>query len=164
MDEFYKKYFRLINGFVKRKIDDGDTAEELTNTILLSAWNSLPYYEGKSSQKNWIMGIAKHKIIDFYRKKKIKTVLFSALPTLEDIADKSIGPEGESLKNELKREIKEVLDELSGGYSKILRLKYVDGLRNTEIAKKLSQSYKAVEGKLARARLKFRQKYEEKNN
>jgi len=164
MDEFYKKYFKTVYGYVCKKIDDGDTAEELTNTILLSAWNSLPYYEGKASQKNWIMGIAKHKIIDFYRKKKIKTVLFSAIPSLEDIADKSIGPEGESLKNELKREIKEVLDELSEGYSKILRLKYVDGLRNTEIAKKLSKSYKAVEGKLARAKLKFRQKYEEKNN
>jgi len=164
MNKFYSRYFRLVYGYIRKQINDEETAEELANIILLSAWNSLPYYEGKSSQKNWIMGIAKHKIIDFYRKKKIKTVLFSAIPALEDIADKSIGPEGESLKVELKKEIKEVLDELSGGYSKILRLKYIDGLRNTEIAKKLKQSYKAVEGKLARARHKFRQKYEEKNN
>lgn len=164
MDEFYNKYFRLINGYVRKQIDDDEIAPELTNTILLSAWNSLPYYEGKASQKNWIMGIAKHKISDFFRKKKIKTVLFSAIPRLEDIADKSIGPEGESLKTELKQEIKEVLDELSEGYSKILRLKYIEGLRNTEIAKKLSQSYKAVESKLARARAKFRKIYERKNN
>lgn len=164
MDEFYRKYYKLIYGYVCKKIDSPETSEELTNTILLSAWNSLPYYGGKSNQKNWIMGIAKHKIVDFYRKKTIKTILFSTLPGFEDIADKSVGPEGESLKGELKGEIRQALSELSEGYSKILRLKYIDGLKNNQIAKILKQSYKAVEGKLSRARKQFKKIYERKSN
>jgi len=161
---FYKKYFKIVFGYVKRRINDEKDAEELSNTIILSAWNSLPNFSGKSSEKNWIMGIARHKIVDFYRKKRIKTILFSSLPQLEDVADKTIGPEGDSLKLELKREIKEILNELSEGYGQILRLKYIDELKNGQIAKYLKKSYKAVESKLARARAKFRQIYERKNS
>jgi len=164
MDVFYKKYFKIVFGYVKRRINDEKDAEELSNTIILSAWNSLPNFSGKSSEKNWIMGIARHKIVDFYRKKRIKTILFSSLPQLEDVADKTIGPEGDSLKLELKREIKEILNELSEGYGQILRLKYIDELKNGQIAKYLKKSYKAVESKLARARAKFRQIYERKNS
>jgi len=164
MDVFYKKYFKIVFGYVKKRINDEKDAEEVSNTILLSAWNSLPNFSGKSSEKNWIMAIARHKIVDFYRKKKLKTVLFSSLPQLEDVADKTIGPEGDSLKTELKNEIKEILNELSEGYGQILRLKYVDELKNGQIAKLLKKSYKAVESKLARARAKFRQIYERKNS
>jgi len=164
MDVFYKKYFKIVFGYVKKRINDEKDAEEVSNTILLSAWNSLPNFSGKSSEKNWIMAIARHKIVDFYRKKKLKTVLFSSLPKLEDVADKTIGPEGDSLKTELKNEIKEILNELSEGYGQILRLKYVDELKNGQIAKLLKKSYKAVESKLARARAKFRQIYERKNS
>jgi len=164
MDVFYKKYFKIVFGYVKRRINDEKDAEELSNTILLSAWNSLPSFSGKSSEKNWIMGVARHKIIDFYRKKKLKTVLFSSLPQLEDVADKSIGPEGDSLKSELKNEIKQILNELSEGYGQILRLKYIDGLKNGQIAKVLKKSYKSVESKLARARAKFKEIYERKNS
>ena len=164
MKEFYKKYFKLVFGYVRKKIDDLDDVEELTNTILLAAWNSLSNFSGKSSEKNWVMGITKHKIIDFYRKKKIKTVLFSSVPFLEEVADKTIGHEGNSLKEELKEEIKEVFCQLSEGYSQILRLKYVEGLKNGQIAKILKKSYKSVESKLSRARLKFRQVYEKENN
>lgn len=163
MKEFYKKYKSLVYGFVNKKVGSAEDTEELTNVILLAAWDKLPSFSGKSSLKNWILGIAKHKIIDYYRKKKLRTVLFSTVPYLEEITDKTIGPEGESLKEDLKYQIKEVLNELSEGYRNILRLKYIDEFKNSEIAIILKTSYKSVENKIRRAKIKFKQTYEAKN-
>lgn len=159
MEEFYKKYYFSVKKFVSQKIDDENVVEELTNDILMAGINSLATFNKKSSEFSWLCGIAKHKIIDYYRKKKLKTILFSAMPEFEEIADKALTPERDCLKNELKKEIKKTLQELKEDYQKIIRLKYIDGLKISEIAKKLKTSVKATESMLMRARIKFRENW-----
>ena len=155
MQDFYQKYYLGVRGFVAQKIGDEGVAEELTNDILWAAYESLPTFNHNCSEFSFICSIAKHKIIDYYRKKKLKTVLFSVSPIFEEIADKAIGPERDVLKNELKDEIEKTLNDLREGYGKILRLKYVDGLRIDKIAQLTKLSIKAVESRLIRAKKQF---------
>lgn len=159
MENFYKKYFLGIKKFVSRKIDDENVVEELTNDILMAGMSSLSTFNGKSSEFSWLCSIAKHKIIDYYRKKKLKTILFSAMPSFEEIADQALTPERDCLKNELKSEIEKTFQELKEDYKKIIRLKYVDGLKVQEIAKIFKTSIKATESILIRAKTKFRQNW-----
>ena len=166
MRDFYQKYYQGVRGFVARKIDDEGVAEELTNDILWAAYESLPTFNHNCSEFSFICSIAKHKVIDYYRKKKLKTILFSASPVFEEIADKAIGPERDVLKNELKEEIEKTLGDLREGYGKILRLKYVDGLRIDKIAQLTKLSIKAVESRLIRAKKQFQTvwNYDRKKN
>ncbi len=156
MDEFYKKYYFGLKKFVSNRIDDEGLVEELTNDILLAAIRSYPNFDHKCEEFSWICSIAKHKIIDYYRKKKIKTVLFSRSEMFEEVADKALSPERDALKNELVSEIKKTMSEIGEGYKELLRLKYIDGLKVADIAKLMKTSVKAVESKLIRAKLKFR--------
>lgn len=156
MDLFYKKYYLGIKKFVQRRVGDEGEAEELVNDILMSGYYSKPTFNHQSSEFSWLCGIAKHKIVDYYRKRKMRAVIFPAFPVLEEVADKALGPEGEGLKNELKEEIKMMLREIGEGYGKILRLKYIEGWRVNEIAKILKISVKAAESKLIRAKAKFK--------
>jgi RNA polymerase sigma-70 factor (ECF subfamily) len=166
MEEFFKKHYFGIRSFVSKKIDDEGVVEELTNDIMLAGINSLPNFNKKSSEFSWLCGIAKHKIIDYYRKKKLKTILFSACPVFEEVADKALNPERDVLKNELKSEIKNTFKEMNKGYKKILRLKYIDGLKVNEIAKIMQVSAKAAESKLIRAKKNFKElwNYDYKKN
>lgn len=157
MDDFYQRYYRSIRAFVAKKIDDEGVVEEVTNDILMAGYTSLPSFNGRCSEFSWLCSIAKHKIIDYYRKKKLKTILFSASPVFEEIADKALTPERDVLKNELKEEIKKTFGEIGAGYQKLLRLKYVDGRRIKEMARILKLSVKAVESKLIRAKRRFRE-------
>ena len=96
---------------------------------------------------------------------KIKTFLFSHFPFLEEIISEALSPEEILLENELRREVKKKLSVLSEGYSKILRLKYYQGLSVREIAQKLGTTVKAIESKLSRAREAFRLEWlREKDN
>lgn len=156
VDLFYKKFKPPLTSFVKKRISDPNDAEDIVHEALLSALNSLSTFCFKSSLFSWLCSIAKHETIDFYRRKKIKTVLFSAIPSLEEIHDKALGPEGKYLKNELKREIFDTFPKLNKGYSKILRLKYIEKLKMKQIAYRLKTTVKSVESKLFRARKKFK--------
>lgn len=159
MQDFYQKYYRGIRAFIAQKIEDEGLLEEMTNDVLLAAWEAWPTFNGRCSEFSFICSIAKHKVIDYYRKKKLKTILFSASPVFEDIADKALSPERDVLKNELIKEINLTLKELKAGYGKILRLKYIDGLRVAKIADIMKMSVKAVESKLIRAKRQFRDVY-----
>jgi RNA polymerase sigma-70 factor (ECF subfamily) len=155
MEELVNKYQKSLAAFIRKKIGDEDVVEELTQDILMAAYQALPTFNKKSSEFSFICGIAKHKITDYYRKKKLKTVLFSVNPIIEEIAQDALTPERDVLKNELKEEIKKTMTELREDYEKILRLKYIDNWKSSQIASLMKISVKAVESRLIRARRKF---------
>lgn len=98
MEDCYKKYNLGIKKFIRQKIDDEGVVEEITNDVMLAAMNSWKNFRGECAEFSWICSIANHKIIDYYRKKKIKTILFSVSPVFEEIADKALTPERDVLK------------------------------------------------------------------
>ncbi len=156
VEKFYKEFQGPLFSFIAKRVKNNRDAEDITQETLISALNSLPNFNFNSSLFSWICAIAKHEIADFYRKRKLKTILFSKMPFLQNWADEALGPQGEYLKDELKEEIKYVLENLTEGYSKILRLKYIEGMTMKKIAQKLSITAKAVEMRLYRARKKFK--------
>jgi RNA polymerase sigma-70 factor (ECF subfamily) len=160
MEELVKKYQKSIAGFVRQKIGDEDVVEELTQDILMAAYKAMPNFNGKCSEFSFICGIAKHKITDYYRKKKLKTILFSVNSEFEEIAQEALTPERDVLKEELKNEIWKTIKELRADYGKILRLKYVEDLRSKQIAKVMKLSVKAVESRIIRARKEFQSLWE----
>lgn len=161
VNQFYRKYQRPLFSFVRKRVKSNQDTEDIVQETLVSALNSLPNFKFKSSLFSWLCAIARHETVDFYRKQKIKTILFSKMPFLEEVADQALGPEGKQLRRELQQEIKTVLKQLSEGYFKILRLKYIDGLSMKVIAKKMAITVKAVESRLSRARRQFAQKWQE---
>lgn len=166
MEIIFSQYYPKIKSFVRKRIDDESVVEEISNDVMMVALNTTTSFKNKSSFFSWLCGVAKHKIVDYYRKKKIKTILFSISPIFEEIADEALSPEKDCLKNELKKEIYKTFSEIKKDYVKILRLKYIEGLRIKKIAKIMKTTVKAVESKLMRAKMSFKENwnYDKKEN
>jgi RNA polymerase sigma-70 factor (ECF subfamily) len=156
MEQLDSNTLERLRRYLARKLQNSEDAEEIFQETLISVIQSLPSFQRNSSFFTWICSIANHEIADFYRKKKIKTFLFSNFPFLENIISEALGPEEKLLEKELKKDVKNALGRLSEGYSLILRLKYYHGLSMQEIAQKLNLTVKAVESRLSRAREAFR--------
>ena len=137
--------------------------EEIVQDTLISAMDSLPTFKGKSSEFTWLCAIARHEIGDFYRRKKIKQIVFSKLPWLKELVDEALGPELAYQELETKTRILRTFKNISEGYTRILRLKYIEGLSMKQIADKLNLTVKAVESRLTRARLAFQLEYDKKD-
>ncbi len=153
--EIKDNLFRLKK-YIFSRVSNKEEAEDILQETLISAHESYAFFEGKSSFLTWMCGIANHEIADFYRKKKIKTLLFSRFPFLENIVSEALSPDESYEKQELRKEVKKILSCLAEGYSQILRLKYYKELSMSEIAKQLKTTIKAVESRLSRARKAFR--------
>jgi RNA polymerase sigma-70 factor (ECF subfamily) len=112
-------------------------------------------FQGASSIKTFLFSICQHKIIDYYRRKKIKQVVFSQTPNLEVLVSPILNPEEELDTVLLKEKIHIVFSKILPQYKKLLMLKYVDNLTVAQIASKFALSVKGAESQLFRARKAF---------
>ncbi|MCX7996172.1 MAG: RNA polymerase sigma factor [Patescibacteria group bacterium] len=141
--------------YVYRQINDRDAAEEIVQDVFVDFLEALRSFHFQCSLKTYLFSIAKFKVIDAIRKKKIKKVIFSALPdyVVEGLSPVIIDDTLE--KKELADKIHAVIAALPHEYQVILRLKYVDEVRVKAIAERLSLTFKATESLLFRARKAF---------
>lgn len=160
---FYNHYKPRLLKFVLRKIKRTEDAEEIVQDVFMDALDSLAFFKQNCSLFSWLCSIAKHNMADFYRKQKIKRIVFSKFPFLKKLADEALSPEFVLEKKQLQEKFYQSLAALPEGFSNILRLKYIDRLSVSEIADKLGLSYKAAESKLFRARTAFQKEFVKNN-
>lgn len=163
INRFYKIYSSRLLNYILTRIDNPKDGEEILQDTFVAGLDSLPTFKFRSSLYTWLCSISRHEIADFYRRKKIKTLIFSQFPFLEKIVDRALGPQLAMEEKELKDKIGRTLHSLSEGYCRILRLKYIEGQSLAQIAQKMGKSVKAAESKLTRARIAFRKEYVRQN-
>ncbi|WP_018719141.1 RNA polymerase sigma factor [Arhodomonas aquaeolei] len=54
--------------FALRRTGDPDVAEDLVQETLLAAWHGAADYRGDASERTWLTGILRRKVVDFLRK------------------------------------------------------------------------------------------------
>ena len=157
--KIFDQFAPRVKNFLRQRGLAEDEVEEVAQETFISVFEALPFYNYRSSLSTWICSIAKHELIDYYRKRKIKTILFSFFPGLEGLVSRSLGPEAVLEKKELIRKVKKAFSLLTEGYTQVLRLKYIEGFSVRQIACQLEVTEKTIESRLTRARKAFARVY-----
>lgn len=153
--KFYKTHKKPLFNFILRYLKDKEAAEEVLQDAFLGFIESLRDFRNESSLKTFLFSIARNKVIDKKRKKRIKKILFSYMPSsiVDSLAKVFID---EKLDRDfLAGKIESVFNRLPNDYVTVLRLKYSEGLKVIEIAEKIKLSFKATESLIFRARKAF---------
>jgi RNA polymerase sigma factor (sigma-70 family) len=127
-------------------------ADDLTQDVFLSALRAIDTFRGASSLRQWLLGIARNKVQDYYRQCLREAPLDDA--AADEIA---VDPDlQERVDTERRRErTLEVLARMRQEYSLLLRWRYWEGRSTDDIAAATARTPKAVERALARARAQF---------
>ena len=152
---FYHRYAPKMSRFIAGKVGNPADAEENLQDTLFAFLEAIRDFQGKSNIQTFLFSICHHKVIDYYRRKKIKHAVFSQMPQLEVLISQLSGPEEQLDAVLVKEKIQAVLGRLLPRHRQLLILKYLDGLSVAEIAKQLTLSFKSVESQLFRARKAF---------
>ncbi|MEK7577549.1 MAG: RNA polymerase sigma factor [Patescibacteria group bacterium] len=156
---FYKAYAPKIKRYVHAKVGVYEDAEDLVQDILYAFLEAARDFRGNSSIQTYLYSIAHHKVIDYYRKKKIKQLVFSQVPQLESLISPLLDPQAQLDATLVKEKIQQVLGTLLPVHRTVLLLKYLDGVSVSGIAKQLSITLKSAESRLFRARRAFVQSF-----
>jgi RNA polymerase sigma-70 factor, ECF subfamily len=142
----------------RRLVPRSEVIEDTLQEILLAAWQALPTYRGDSSLQTWILGIARHKIDDYYRRR----IREEHVSEEEDFApEPAIAPMLEQqLDSAAQQErVQKTLSSLPETYALVLIWRYRDEKSVREMAQLSGKTEKAMERLLARARANFRRRW-----
>jgi len=155
--EFVSRHADAVYRYVSSRLaPHTDRVDDLVQEVFLAAWENLSKYRGASSLESWLVGIARHKVEDYYRVRLREPELLDATEErprfethrsdLEDLLD------GERMREKTGR----VLARLPEKYRVVLLWRYWDKCSARAMATRTGKTEKAIERLLARARDEFR--------
>lgn len=154
--------------FALARVNDTSIAEDLVQETFLSAVKSLERFESKSELKTWLIGILKHKIMDYYRKSSREKdflqdtsdnpdILFDNKGHwLAPVADWSQDPDKYLENKEFLAVFKECVKTLPRVFKRIFLMHEVDGISGKDICKVFKLSSTNYWVKLYRMRMRLR--------
>jgi RNA polymerase sigma-70 factor, ECF subfamily len=151
----FHQYHKPLLAFISRQLTDKQLAEELVQDVFMDFLEALRDFRYQSSVKTFLFTIARNKVIDVIRKKKIKRILFSALPAFVVEGLARVVMDDDIEKKELEEKMQKVFSTLPHDYQVILRLKYMEDESVRKISEELALPFKATESLLFRARKAF---------
>ncbi|HLF73207.1 MAG TPA: sigma-70 family RNA polymerase sigma factor [Anaerolineales bacterium] len=140
--QLYDAYMERIYRFVYFRVEDQQTAEDITSQVFLRAWNNLDRFRlGRTPYLAWLYTIAHNAVIDHYRTRKVTAALEDVRLSQPDYA--------EAVENNIDfavemQTIKEALQTLTDDQQQVLTLKFIEGMSNDEIARHLGKREGAV--------------------
>lgn len=145
---FYEATLPRVYGYLLRRSGSVSVAEDLAQETFLSAVVELRKHRAVDAPVAWIFGIARHKLLDHYRRLERQ----AQLPAEDFMAWAPAERDDRALS---------ALAAVPPSQRIALVLRHADGLSVPEVAAALGRSVEAVESLLSRGRAGFRRAYGE---
>jgi RNA polymerase sigma-70 factor (ECF subfamily) len=162
-------------GFAMGRVRDRGAAQDLVQETFLAALRARASFAGRSSERAWLFGILRNKLVDYYRMKGREALLaesdspgleedefFHVMGLRKDAWIKSLAPQAWASPDEslVQKEFQSVfhrcLARLPDKVAQVFLLKEVDGLASEQICKDLNVSANNFWVMSHRARLALR--------
>lgn len=159
--EFVDRYADCVYSYVRRRVAPRpEAADDVVQEVFLAAWQNLRAFRGDATLRQWLLGIARHKVEDYYRRRLRQLELpesdgdsdldLAVIPRFEEELDRT----------SQQKKVQQVLALLPEAYGLALLWRYKEDRSAGEMAQMTGKTEKAIERLLARARESFRRSWE----
>jgi len=138
--ELYRRHVDAIYRYHLARTGCVQDAEDLTAQTFLAALENIRNYQGHAAFISWLFGIASHKLVDFYRRRKEST----SLEASPELAEDCLHPEEISDQHLQIRDVTRALESLAPERSEALVLRLFAGLSALEAGLAMGKSEAAV--------------------
>ncbi len=152
--DLYDRALPEVYGYLKPRCGDFALAEDLTAETFLAACDAVDREQVSDVTVAWLIGIARHKLVDHWRREARHERQLRAVAEQTDAVNDPWDTQIDVAT------IERVLASLSAVNRLALTLRYLDGLPVAEVAACLGRSLHATEALLVRARAAFRTAYD----
>ena len=157
--------------FAMSRLRNVDAAEDAVQETLLAAIRTGNTFAGQSSVRTWLVGILKHKIIDYFRKSQRERAMSELSDEDDDLLNQSFDrvghwasgvPDWKANPQKLLEDkqfmsaLRDCLSKLPGRLADVFVLREMDGLDCDEVCRQLGITETNLYATLHRARFRLR--------
>lgn len=156
---FVAEHIDAVYGYARHRLTPrADLVDDVVQDVFLAALNGLAAFQGQSTLRTWLLGIARHKIEDLYRQRLRTSLAFDDLNSDEKEQLSDATPLDEQVDRARARaRARHVLAQIPQRYGLMLTWRYWEQRSTRDIAAAIGTTEKSVERTLARARAKFKE-------
>lgn len=160
------KYRRQVLSLVWRMVSNREEAQDLAQEAFIRAFRSLHTFDVTRSFPAWLFRITTNLCVDFYRRKKLRTVSLVQGPDQEhderllDPASSDQGPDEELAGKEGVARLEAMVKALPAAYRIVILLRHQSDLSYEEIAESLNLPLGTVKARIHRAHRMLKEKME----
>lgn len=147
-----------VYGYLLSRCGERATAEDLTDETFLAAVDAVRGDRPPPVTTGWLIGVARHKLVDHWRRRAREERALHALAN-EETTDAAVDDPWDERLDAMRA--RDTLDRLALHHRAALTLRYLDDLPVPEVAHLLGRTLHATEALLVRARAAFRRAYTE---
>lgn len=153
-----KAQTKLINAFwvdvfsfILKKVNDENTADELTVSVFSKVLNKLELYDPNFQFKTWVLTIAQNSVIDYWRKKSRENE--DATEDLHEVKNQfAKSPEELLISAEEHKKILKIVESMDANYQDIIRKRFFEEKSIKEVAEELNISVANAKVRIMRAK------------
>lgn len=156
----YERFAETLLAYVCQQVSHRQDAEDILLEVFLAALQntSLTSFPARR-QLAWLRRVARNKVIDHYRHKALFIV--QPLGQVQEMEDQSLTPEQQAEEQEKSTWLLQALEQLPPAQRELIRLRYIQELRLTQIASLMEKSEGTVRKMLSRTLRHLRALYEQ---
>lgn len=139
-----------LHGFINKRVADGAAVDDLLQEVFVKIHGGSGSLESSETLNAWIYRIARNVIADHYRSQRPVQVL------PESLASKEL-PEEETVQQALSKCVIPFMERLPEPYREAVRLSEIEGISQTELAKRLGISVSGAKSRVQRGREKMKE-------
>lgn len=154
--QFYRALSRTVFAFVQRRLDNAHDAEAVVVDTLHEAWKKAASFNGQSLVKTWVLGIARHKLLDVLRQRGAGALLDDIDDHADTLATDQPGPWAQLAQRQQQDWVALCMAKLPAGQRDSLHLLFFEGLAVDDIAQVLGCPGNTVKTRVFHAKRKIR--------
>ncbi|MFZ0369191.1 MAG: RNA polymerase sigma factor SigX [Halobacillus sp.] len=147
-DELYENYHHDLFQYLIYMVKDRDLAEDLVQEVYIKVLKSYQSFDGRSTEKTWLLSIARHVAIDHFRKQKRKRNrimdFFDWNDKGEQLKDQSSLPDEIAVQNDEMKQVYKALDNCTLDQRNVIIFRFIQGMSIQETAEILNWSESKV--------------------
>jgi RNA polymerase sigma-70 factor, ECF subfamily len=140
-----------LRGFIRARVPDNATADDLTQETLLKVYRSRASLREDERLEAWLYRIARRTLIDYYRKRRPSEELPASL---KSESQDEVG----AIRDAVLLSTVRYMEQLPNAYRVPLQLSELEGMSMADIAKRLGVSLTAVKSRIRRGRQMVKKK------
>jgi RNA polymerase sigma-70 factor, ECF subfamily len=144
-----------LRSFVRRRIGSPEDVADICQEVLLRAHVMFPSFAGRSDPRTWLLSIAHHIVVDYYRKQKAQPFVGSSNQSLEPQAEATAGDRVQNLcdaRERIEHCLRCITSNLPVEQQVAVLFREIYGVGDKEAARSLRKSVSAFKHILQRAR------------
>lgn len=156
--DLYQRYAPMLFEYIRRHTTTLTDAEDILAEVFIGALRSDLTGMNADEQRAWLWTVARNKLHDHYRQTRRRPQV--SLEVLGETLEDETTPEQLALQQEEAASLRSYFRHLSAAQQEVLQLRFIGGLRCTEIAALLKKRDGAIRSILSRALNELRKYYE----